>query len=280
MARARVFGYVEIVEDCTGSNHGERHAPDAESFERRSLELLEQPLVGTLVGKYPVVELRGQIATGEEFLQPPLVAALHQHLLRSEIAKQFVDIFHRPLGGKEFTGGDVEEGHAGGAACRGVAREVYGCHEVVLLVVEHIVGQRHSGCHQLGDAAFHECLRGLRILELLADGHALACAHQFRQIRVERVVGKTCQLDRSRRAVGAPRQRDAQNLRGRDGVVAERLVEVAHAKQQHRVGVLLLHLEILFHQGCLHHFLSHRFALRRFFDSTPPGRCARRGGSV
>ena len=34
-----------------------------------------------------------------------------------------------------------------------------------------------------------------------------------------------------------------------DGILIKRFVEVAHPKQQQRVGVLRLHLVILFHHG-------------------------------
>ena len=120
--------------------------------------------------------------------------------------------------------------------------------KIILAVVENSVADGDAGGYKLGYAAFDELLRCLRVFELLADGHALAGAHELRQICVEGMVGKPCQFDILRRAVGAPCQRDAQNFAGRHRVVGKSLIEIAHTKEQHRVGVLLLSLDILLHQ--------------------------------
>ena len=50
-------------------------------------------------------------------------------------------------------------------------------------------------------------------------------------------------------------QRDAEYLRGNDGVLAIGLVEVAATKQQQRLRVLRLEVEKLFHHWC--EFLRH-----------------------
>ncbi len=135
---------------------------------------------------------------------------------------------------------------------------MYGGEEVVLAVGEHVVVEGDAWGDKLGDAALDEFLGELRVLELLADGHALARAHELGEVGVEGVMGKSGELDVLGRAVGAACEGDAEDLGCGDGVVGERLVEVAHAEEQHGVGMLLFHLEILLHQGRLHNFLCHR----------------------
>mgnify|MGYP006993158041 CR=1 FL=1 len=78
--------------------------------------------------------------------------------------------------------------------------------------------------------------------------HALPGADQFRKIGVDGMVREAGQFDVRGRAVGPARQRDAEYLAGLDRVLAERLVEVAHAEQQDRVAVHRLDAVVLLHQ--------------------------------
>lgn len=110
------------------------HRVHAKSLERACLKLLEQAVGGGVGGEYPVVELKGEVAAGECLLDPLLVAALHKHLLGSEIAQQLVDVFIGPLGSEKLAGADVEKRHAGLPLVK-----VECCQEVVLPVVEDIV---------------------------------------------------------------------------------------------------------------------------------------------
>ncbi len=109
----------------------------------------------------------------------------------------------------------------------------------------------HARRHQFDHPALDESLHQFGILQLLADGHALTRPHQLRKVGVDSMVGKSRQFDVRRRSVGAARERDAQNAAGLDRIVAEGLVEVAHAKQQNRVGMYCLDGVILLHQGRL-----------------------------
>ena len=125
---------------------------------------------------------------------------------------------------------------------------MHGSQKVVFLVVQHVVAHRHARRHQFGHAAFHERFRQFRVFELVANGYAPPCANQFRQVGVECVMWKARHLCVARiSAVVAPRERDAQNPRCHDSILAVGLVEVAAAKQQHRIGIFLLEIEKLFH---------------------------------
>ena len=69
---------------------------------------------------------------------------------------------------------------------------------------------------------------------------------------------KSGELHRLGGAVGAARKGDPKDFGGCYGIVGEGLVEIAHTKQQHGVGMLLLHLEVLLHQRGFNYFLSHK----------------------
>ncbi len=134
---------------------------------------------------------------------------------------------------------------------------MHGSHEIVLAVVEYVVVYRHAGGDKLSDAALHELLGELRILELLADSHALSGAHEFGEVGVERMVGESGKLNVGCVAVGTLGESDSKYFRCRDGIFGECLVEVANTEKQHGVGMFLFHLGILLHERCLNYFLRH-----------------------
>ena len=66
--------------------------------------------------------------------------------------------------------------------------------EVVFLIVQHIIAQGYTRCHQFGNASFYEFLREFRVFELIADSHTLSCSDQFGQIGIEGMMGKARHL--------------------------------------------------------------------------------------
>ena len=138
-----------------------------------------------------------------------------------------------------------------------------GSKEVVLLAGQHRVGHRHTWGHQLGDATLHQLLRQLRVLQLVAYRHTLACPNQLWQIGVERMMGKTshrhCRILAGANRTAALGQRDAQYLGSHHCVVAVGLIEVTTAEQQQSIGMLRLQFhELTHHRGKLfgfHYFL-------------------------
>ena len=69
----------------------------------------------------------------------------------------------------------------------------------------------HAGRHQLRDAALDEAFGLLGVFELVADGHALAGAHQLGQVVVEGVVRKAGQGHFAAAAGAALGERDVEN---------------------------------------------------------------------
>ncbi len=253
MAGAGVLRYVEIMKNGTRSDDGRRHSVDSEALERSGLELAQKSLARRGFGENPVVKLKHQVAAGQSLLEVAALSALHQHLLGRELGEKLVDIVGRTLRGEKFTCGYIQKSHAPLAA-----RYIYGGQEVVLAVLKKIITERHAGSHQFGDSAFHQRFGKFGVFELLTDGDALARAHELGKICVEGVMWKSSKLHRRCRAVGAARKRYTKDFRSRNGIVGKSLVEVAHTKKQHRVGMLFLHLEILLHQRRFSYFLGHR----------------------
>ena len=124
---------------------------------------------------------------------------------------------------------------------------MHSAEKVILFVVKHVVRQCHARRHQFRDAALHELLRQLRVFQLVADGHALAGTDQLRQVRVEGVMREARHLVALVVTVVTVGQRDAEDTRCRDGVLALRLIEVTTPEEHHRVGVLRLQVEELLH---------------------------------
>ena len=95
---------------------------------------------------------------------------------------------------------------------------------------------------------FAAALLGLRrILELLADGDAMAGADQLLQILVGGMDRHAAHRDIVALMPAALGERDAEGPRCRFGIVEEQLVEIAHAVEQQAARMGRLDLEILRH---------------------------------
>ena len=71
-------------------------------------------------------------------------------------------------------------------------------------------------------------------------------------------MGKARQLHVHRRAVGAPRKGNPEDLGGGYGIIAEGLVEVTDAKEEDSIGVLGFEFQVLLHHRGLCNLLCHR----------------------
>ena len=112
---------------------------------------------------------------------------------------------------------------------------------------EHVVVEHDARCHQLGDPALDQRLGEFGVFQLFADGDPAAVPDQFGQIGVDGMVGKSGHFDAAFQ-LGPFGEHDAQNLCRPHGILTVGLVKVAHAEQQHRVGMLCLDLRVLAHQ--------------------------------
>ena len=252
-----VLGQFQILHDGPCGNDAVAQVVHAKTLEVLGFEMLEKLLSRRLVGEDPVVEFKGDEFGAKLLFEVLLARAVVEHLLRLEVAQEFLHIVVVALSGEKLSRGNIKQAHTASPLT-----EMDGGKKVVLLVVEHVVSHGHARRHEFGNAALHHlvhlrkallALDGgplfLRILQLVADGHTLSSADEFRQIGVEGMVGKTRHLRPTRRSVVATRERDAQDARSLHRVVAVGLIEVAAAEEQQRLGVLLLHREKLPHHG-------------------------------
>ena len=246
MCNLRVERLFQVLQNGTSGNDTTLKVVDAEPFQRPHLEVLEEFLVGCLFSKHPVVEFEGTESGAEIAFEVMASLSVVEHLLRLEVANEFLDVVVGAFTDEVFARRDIEEADAAGAFS-----EVYGTEEVVLLVVQHGVLHGNARSHQFGDASLDEFLRQLRVFQLVADGDASSCAYEFRQVGIQ------CVMRESRHLVAfdtctvvAVRQRDAENLCCHDGIVAVSLIEVATAEQQQRLRVFGLEVEELLHHGC------------------------------
>ena len=247
---------IEVVENRPGRRDAAREVVHAETLERLGAELLAELLAVHLLGKDPFVQLVGVELVAEGLRETLLIAALVDHLLGLQVRDKLVHIVVRPFGRVEFAGRDIEKRHTGRPSAEADRGDV-----VVLLVGQDVVSHDNAGRYEFDHTALDKFLDELRVLQLFADRHTFTGPHQFRQIGVDGMVGKSSQLDIRGGAVGPPRERDAQNAARLDRIFAEGLVEVAHTEEQDGVGMHRLDGVILLHQGRFDIFLIVFFLL-------------------
>ena len=105
-----------------------------------------------------------------------------------------------------------------------------------------------SGRDRLHHLAAHEALRELRVLDLLADRHAVPFGDQAAEVVGGGLHGDAGERDVGRAAVVARREGEAELSGGELSIVLEHLVEVAHPEKQDRVGVPRFDLAVLLHE--------------------------------
>ena len=126
-----------------------------------------------------------------------------------------------------------------------VQRQQQGVHPVVeQFGVGHGAGR--DDAHHL---ALHRALGGGHVAHLLGDGHGLAQADQLGQVGLHRMHRHPGHHHGGARALTARGQRDVEQAVGLARVVEEQLVEIPHAVEDQRVGVLLLDAQVLLHHG-------------------------------
>ena len=243
-----VLGFGEVVQNAAGRNHALPQVIHAKALERGGAEVARERVVGVVGPKDPFIQRVGAIVGAEGLLKLAPALLAEQDFGRREILEQFTQVIERALGGQKLAGADIKKGNAGLGFT-----EVNGAEVVIRAALQHVVVHAHAGRDELRDAALHQALGFLGVFELVADGHALAGAHQLGQVGIERMVREAGQGHFAAAARAPLRQRDVENAAGRDGIFAEGLVKITHPKQQHRARMLLLELVVLLHQRRLSH---------------------------
>ena len=146
-----------------------------------------------------------------------------------------------PLGDPELAGAHIGHRQPPTAA----AAQHHGAEPVVASGGEHALLEHRAGGEHPGDVAAQQGPLGGGGLELVAEGHAEAAAHQLSAVALGGVVGDA----RHRHPADAlaallAGEGELQQAREQQGIFEEELVEVAEAVEQHalRMGRLELHV--------------------------------------
>ena len=85
MTDTRMQRYLQILKDSSAGNNTVMQMIYAESLQVLHLEMLQQFLLGRLVGKHPVVQLKGKELRSEIAFKVVLTRSVKQNLLRLEV---------------------------------------------------------------------------------------------------------------------------------------------------------------------------------------------------
>ena len=242
MPYLRMLRHDEVLQDSSRSDDTVLEMLHTETFQVLHLEMLQQLLAGGSLGKHPVVQLESEELAAEVPFEHQPLATLEKHLFGGKVVQQLVHIVERAFRRQKFARRYVQESHTAGTLA-----EVYGSQKVVLPVVQHIVVDGDSRRHQLRDAPLYEFLCQLRVLQLVADGHALAGTYQLGQIGVECMMRKARHFDGFPLAVGTFGQGNTEDFGRDDGIGGIGFIEVTTTKQHDSIGMLCLQVEELFH---------------------------------
>ena len=151
----------------------------------------------------------------------------------------------RALGHPELAGADVGDGQTPAARCAAVPVEDNGAEPVVAPGRQHALLEHRAGGEHPGDAAAQQGPLGGGGLQLVAEGHAEAAAHQVGAVALGGVVGDARHRHPAQGLAGVlAGEGELEQAREQDRVLEEELVEVAEAVKQHpvRMGRLQLHV--------------------------------------
>ena len=229
----------------------------AEAVERRhAVPFGDAPLRRGRVGGVPRHAGHGARSPVEDDAQFGLVGegVRHDGLARLDAGEVGGEARARHLGHRERPCGDVERRHAVGPGVvdpphprqRGEEVGPAGLQQPLLRDGAGGDDAHHGTAHH----GFVSALLGLGgVLGLLADRHGVSAGDEGVEVVVGPFDGHAAHGDVLALVLAALGQNDAEDARRHDGILQEQLVEVAHAVEQQRVGVLRLDAEILRHHG-------------------------------
>ena len=152
----------------------------------------------------------------------------------------------------EFAGRDVDPGERKPVLAGRQARSRQRQQIVVAARVEQRIFGQRAGRHQPHDVAAHDALgaalaRFRRVLELLADGDAMAERDQPMQIFVGALDRHAAHRNVFAEMLAALGQHDAERARRHFGVLEEQLVEIAHPVEQQAIRIGGFDFDVLLH---------------------------------
>jgi hypothetical protein len=149
------------------------------------------------------------------------------------------------LTGLQFAGGDIEKGEAEDLSFRTET------HQVMILTGAQVDGVRcETRSEDPDDLSLHNPFGQFRIFHLIAEGNFMPLLEKLGDIGFDRKVGDAAERDAIFPALISRGQCNIQFLRGHPGILEEHFIKITHPKEENRIRVLALNLEILFdHRG-------------------------------
>ena len=122
------------------------------------------------------------------------------------------------------------------------------CREVVAVgFVQHTGFDQRAGRHHADDPALDQSLGERRILHLLADRDTVAEIHELFEILFCRMIRHAAHRRPCRQTAVASGECQLQQLRDKDRIVKEHLIEVAEPEKYDRIPRSVLDRKILLH---------------------------------
>ena len=188
-----------------------------------------------------------------------LVPSRHEELFRSERAQQCADIVQRTLRHLEGTCRHIQK--------RSTALVLVECQSgyiIVLLLLEKLLVEGHTGSHQFSNSALDYILCKLRVFKLVAHGHLIARADQSREVCLERMVWESRHRDGTGSGAGTLCKHDSEHLAGYEGIISVCFVKIAAPEKKHCFRIFRLESKILLHHRCLGRFLLCHFFIHLY----------------
>ena len=242
----RLLGVAEVGDERPGGLDLGAVVVDPEAGQGGRAELVVEDLMGLLEDEVPRRPARhdGRVPVAEAADPGGVEAGLRDQDLGGVEPGDLVEQLGPAHAGQgEPPGRELDPGQAelaanldhGGQVIRGAGVE------------EGILGQGARRDHA-DDVTLDDPLGEAGVFDLLADRRADAGLHQLGEVGFERGVGEAGHLGGVRPLVlVAGRHGEAEEFGGPLGVVAEHLVEVAHAEEEQGAGIAGLELAILLH---------------------------------
>ncbi len=238
----RLLRVAEVGDQTAGCLDGGDAAVESEAFEAVGPELIEQRAPRRLGLEAPRGRRRhgqleacylGQQACGRRCLgQHDFARAKYGDLVRERLET----VGPAVLGGREFSGGQVEQRRTEDSIAGDDRHQKGRFPRLEIAGVGERAGRDHAH-----DLALDQSLCLLRILHLLADGHAEALSHELRQVAVGGMERHAAHRDAVAACVlRARRQREIEGASRHERILVEHLVEVAHPEEHDRVAILAL----------------------------------------
>ena len=150
------------------------------------------------------------------------------------------------FGDAEFTGRNVDTGDAVTAVFIRQQR-----HQVIVASwIQGIGVNNQTGGYNPDNRALDNSLGLLGVFHLFADRDLMTILDQFGDIRLAAVKRHATKRNFRFCALVSRRQGDIENARRNHSVFHEHFIEIAKAKEENRIRIFRLDLQVLLHHGC------------------------------